>query len=103
MLILPIESRLDMARIRAETPGVWKSVFLSASGTALMPEPVIEAVVNHTMLEANLGGYEAQAKHLQSLSRFMIWSQVTSMQNQMKLRSWRTRLLLGRMHFMLFL
>jgi cysteine desulfurase/selenocysteine lyase len=69
MLILIMESRLDMARIRAETPGVWKSVFLSASGAALMPEPVIAAVVNHTMLEANLGGYEAQTKQSAKLEQ----------------------------------
>ena len=52
---------IDLERIRAETPGVQHVVHLMASGAALMPQPVIDAVVDHTNLEARIGGYEAHA------------------------------------------
>ena len=58
---------LDLERIRAETPGIGKSVHLLAAGSALMPRPVVEAVVAFTRLEAELGGYEAQAARAESL------------------------------------
>ncbi|MDJ0609866.1 MAG: aminotransferase class V-fold PLP-dependent enzyme [Kiloniellales bacterium] len=52
---------LDVKQIRAETPGIDKSVHLAAAGSALMPKPVVDAVIEHTQLEAEIGGYEAQA------------------------------------------
>jgi len=53
---------LDIEKLRAETPGISEGIHLLASGSALMPQPVIDAVINHTKLEARLGGYEAQAQ-----------------------------------------
>lgn len=53
--------RLDIDKIRAETPGVAHVNHLIASGAALMPQPVIDAVVEHTLLEGRIGGYEAHA------------------------------------------
>ncbi|MEM0947015.1 MAG: aminotransferase class V-fold PLP-dependent enzyme [Pseudomonadota bacterium] len=53
---------IDIARIRAETPGIGARVHLLAAGSALMPQPVVDAVVDHTRLEAQVGGYEAQAQ-----------------------------------------
>ena len=50
-----------LTRIRAETPGIAHGVHLLACGSALMPRPVVDAIVDHTRLEAELGGYEAQA------------------------------------------
>jgi selenocysteine lyase/cysteine desulfurase len=53
---------LDLAEIRADTPGVGQVNHLLASGAALMPQPVVEAVINHTLLEARIGGYEAHGR-----------------------------------------
>lgn len=54
--------QLDIEKLRSETPGVAERIHLLASGSALMPQPVIDAVVEHTLLEARIGGYEAQAQ-----------------------------------------
>lgn len=67
------ESRLnmpphfDIEKIRSETPGINNSIHLLASGSALMPKPVVDAIVNHTLQEAQIGGYEAQAKAADAL------------------------------------
>ncbi|MEM1235593.1 MAG: aminotransferase class V-fold PLP-dependent enzyme [Pseudomonadota bacterium] len=52
---------IDIERVRRDTPGVLNSVHLLAAGSALMPQPVVDAVVKHTLLEADVGGYEAQS------------------------------------------
>ncbi|MEL6977271.1 MAG: aminotransferase class V-fold PLP-dependent enzyme [Pseudomonadota bacterium] len=54
-------TEIDVARVRAETPGIVESAHLLACGSALMPAPVVDAVIEHTRLEALQGGYEAQA------------------------------------------
>lgn len=59
----------DLDRIRADTPGIGNQVHLLASGSALMPQPVVDAVVNHTLLEAQIGGYEAQAREQAAMDR----------------------------------
>ncbi|MEL0637355.1 aminotransferase class V-fold PLP-dependent enzyme [Marinomonas sp. TI.3.20] len=58
---------IDIEKIRSETPGVDNSIHLLASGSALMPQPVIDAIINHTLLEARMGGYEAQAEESEKL------------------------------------
>ncbi|GMG84014.1 aminotransferase class V-fold PLP-dependent enzyme [Paralimibaculum aggregatum] len=58
---------LDIARIRAETPGIGGPVHLLACGSALMPQPVVDAVIGHTRLEAEHGGYEAAAMQAEAL------------------------------------
>jgi selenocysteine lyase/cysteine desulfurase len=50
---------IDVARARAETPGVRHRIHLNNCGAALMPAPVLEAVLGHLRLEAEIGGYEA--------------------------------------------
>ena len=62
-------SGIDIDRIRRETPGAGESVHLLACGSALMPQPVVDAVVNHTLLEARIGGYEAHAQQHAVLDR----------------------------------
>jgi selenocysteine lyase/cysteine desulfurase len=53
---------IDIEKIRAETPGLASVNHLLASGSALMPQPVVDAIVNHIQLESQIGGYEAAAK-----------------------------------------
>ena len=59
---------MDIEKIRAETPGVKHSTHLLACGAGLMPQPVVDAVVGHTMLEAQIGGYEAEKARSDALN-----------------------------------
>ena len=60
---------IDINQVRSDTPGIKHSVHLLACGSALMPQSVVDAVVEHTKLEAQIGGYEAQAAHAEKLSK----------------------------------
>ena len=51
---------MDMDRIRAETPGAEKVIHLNNCGAGLMPQPVLDALITHLRLEAEIGGYEAE-------------------------------------------
>lgn len=48
-----------VAAWRAETPGCQNRNHLNNAGAALMPQPVIDAMLGHVRLEAEVGGYEA--------------------------------------------
>ena len=48
-----------LARWRAETPGCAHRNHLNNAGAALMPQRVLDAMVGHLRLEADIGGYEA--------------------------------------------
>ncbi len=52
---------MDMDKIRAETPGAEKVIHLNNCGAGLMPQPVLDALIDHLRLEAEIGGYEAEA------------------------------------------
>ncbi|MEM8729037.1 MAG: aminotransferase class V-fold PLP-dependent enzyme [Pseudomonadota bacterium] len=56
-----MNASIDLARVRADTPGLAHGAHLLACGSSLMPKPVIDAIVGHTELEARVGGYEAEA------------------------------------------
>ena len=50
---------LDLARLRAETPGCASRIHFNNAGSGLMATPVLQAVTEYLELEAELGGYEA--------------------------------------------
>lgn len=52
---------MDVAALRADTPGCAHRIHLNNAGSSLMPAPVLEAVRRHLDLEAEIGGYEAEA------------------------------------------
>lgn len=50
---------INIAQLRADTPGCESRVHFNNAGAALMPTPVIEIQKSYLDLEARLGGYEA--------------------------------------------
>jgi len=50
---------IDVDAVRQDTPGCKHVIHLHNSGTSLMPQPVLDAVIAHLDLEARIGGYEA--------------------------------------------
>ena len=51
------ESEID--RLRSETPGVRHVCHFNHSGSSLPPSSVLNTVIDHLQLEAQIGGYEA--------------------------------------------
>jgi selenocysteine lyase/cysteine desulfurase len=50
---------VDIRQLRSETPGCEERIHLNNAGAALMPEPVVQTILDHISLESRIGGYEA--------------------------------------------
>lgn len=60
---------IDLSRARHETPGCEEVLHFNNAGAALVPEPVLEAVVSYLRLESRIGGYEAAAHAQDDIER----------------------------------
>jgi selenocysteine lyase/cysteine desulfurase len=63
-------SQIDVAKIRAETPGCSEVLHFNNAGASLPPDVVYQAVVNHLDLERSIGGYEAEARFREKIAHF---------------------------------
>ena len=59
---------IDVSRARALTPGCERVIHFNNAGSGLMPQPVLDTVLEHTRLEAQVGSYEAAAKRAEALN-----------------------------------
>ena len=50
---------IDIAHVRADTPGCRDVVHLNNAGAALPPRVVVDTVIDHLQFEARVGGYAA--------------------------------------------
>jgi selenocysteine lyase/cysteine desulfurase len=50
---------MNIDLLRKETPGCTQKIHFNNAGASLMPQSVIDAMIEHIQLEATMGGYEA--------------------------------------------
>jgi selenocysteine lyase/cysteine desulfurase len=60
---------IDVAAVRADTPGCDTVVHFNNAGAALRPSVVTDAVIEHLELESRIGGYEAAAQAADRVER----------------------------------
>jgi cysteine desulfurase/selenocysteine lyase len=58
---------IDLASVRADTPGIAHCIHLNNAGAGLMPKPVLDAMTAYLTREAEIGGYEAASEAQQRL------------------------------------
>jgi selenocysteine lyase/cysteine desulfurase len=64
------EPLLDLAALRADTPGCEQVIHFNNAGAGLMARPVLQAMLDHLDLEATIGGYEAAAAEAAGIADF---------------------------------
>jgi cysteine desulfurase/selenocysteine lyase len=57
---MAVNQGIDIAELRTQTPGCKHVIHFDHAGSSLMPQSVIDAVVNHTIREGQIGGYAAE-------------------------------------------
>lgn len=60
---------IDVERARFETPGTAHKLHFNNAGASLMPQPVLDALTAHLILEATIGGYEAAEQEKSRIER----------------------------------
>ena len=53
---------LNLAQLRADTPGVEHRLHLNNAGASLMPRSVLEVMQEYLKRESEIGGYETEAE-----------------------------------------
>ncbi|SEG99498.1 Selenocysteine lyase/Cysteine desulfurase [Nonomuraea solani] len=64
------ETLLDVAALRADTPGCASVVHFNNAGAGLLARPVLRTMLDQLELEANIGGYEAAAAREKEVAGF---------------------------------
>ncbi|MQS15664.1 aminotransferase class V-fold PLP-dependent enzyme [Streptomyces kaniharaensis] len=64
------EPLLDLAALRADTPGCEAVIHFNNAGCGLTARPVLQAMLDHLHLEAAIGGYEASAARAGEIADF---------------------------------
>ncbi|HEX3650305.1 MAG TPA: aminotransferase class V-fold PLP-dependent enzyme, partial [Pseudonocardiaceae bacterium] len=62
-----MDTAIDLAAVRADTPGCAGQAFLDSAGSSLPPTPVLDTVLGHLRREAEIGGYLAADERLDDL------------------------------------
>ncbi|GAA2743950.1 aminotransferase class V-fold PLP-dependent enzyme [Kitasatospora cinereorecta] len=65
-----MEPLLDLAALRADTPGCESVIHFNNAGCGLLARPVLAAMLDHLRLEAEIGGYEASAARAAEVADF---------------------------------
>ena len=64
---------IDVAAVRADTPGTQRVVHFNNAGASLMPKPVLETVANYWEQESLEGGYETAEARAADLDSVAAW------------------------------
>lgn len=67
----------DIAALRTQTPGCENVIHFNHAGSSLMPQAVIDAVVDHTVREGQIGGYEAEDEAQERIDR--VYDQIATL------------------------
>ncbi len=60
--------KIDLEKVRSDTPGVSDRIFLDNAGASPTPNPVHQRVVQHLEFEREVGGYEAKRQCQEELA-----------------------------------
>jgi cysteine desulfurase/selenocysteine lyase len=64
----PASTEIDVAAVRADTPGVESVVHLDSAGASLPPRSVVETQIRYLREEAETGGYETSRRHADDIA-----------------------------------